>query len=283
MPGLAHFCEHLLFMVNCSIEASSETGAHILKNDRARSSSRKRTNMTRCVLPNFSGAVFDVLSLQYLTRNNGDSNAFTTGSDTTFYFSVASNALQGALERFSAFFHSPLFSESCVMRELNAIDSENSSFLQDDDWRVRQVIYSLARPGHPLRRSGIGNKKTLMKGARSGKVARRESSSRDGRSGSSRGTHTKNNGDAGEKNIGLEIRRRVIQWWKKEYCAGRMSLAIVGKGKSDLSYDLSPMILMHLCRVPRRAYSDGCNLILADQEQGTKSSTPCPRVPVWEE
>ncbi|KAL5492063.1 STE23_1 [Sanghuangporus weigelae] len=196
MPGLAHFCEHLLFMGTKQFPKENE---------------------------------YD----EYLTRNNGESNAFTSACDTTFFFSVASNALQGALERFSAFFYSPLFSESCVTRELNAIDSENSSYLQDDDWRVGHVVNTLARPGHPLRRSGIGNKKTLMKGARSGKASRqgsaRDRSSGGGRSKGSKNSQSTRTGNGDEKATGLEIRRRVIEWWNKEYCAGRMSLAIVGK------------------------------------------------------
>ena len=32
--------------------------------------------------------------------------------------------------------------------------------------------------------------------------------------------------------IGREVRERLIEWWSKEYCAGRMTLAVVGKGES---------------------------------------------------
>lgn len=31
--------------------------------------------------------------------------------------------------------------------------------------------------------------------------------------------------------IGRETRRRLVEWWSKEYCASRMRLAIVGKGQ----------------------------------------------------
>jgi hypothetical protein len=30
--------------------------------------------------------------------------------------------------------------------------------------------------------------------------------------------------------VGRETRRRLVEWWEKEYCAGRMGLCVVGKG-----------------------------------------------------
>ena len=30
--------------------------------------------------------------------------------------------------------------------------------------------------------------------------------------------------------IGRETRRRLVEWWSKEYCAGRMRLCVIGKG-----------------------------------------------------
>ena len=30
--------------------------------------------------------------------------------------------------------------------------------------------------------------------------------------------------------IGRETRRRLVEWWSREYCAGRMRLCVVGKG-----------------------------------------------------
>ena len=39
-------------------------------------------------------------------------------------------------------------------------------------------------------------------------------------------------GDGGV--IGRETRRRLVEWWSKEYCASRMRLCIVGKGKLAL-------------------------------------------------
>jgi insulysin len=85
---------------------------------------------------------------QFLSRNNGFSNAFTSTTNTNYYFNVATSALAGALERFSGFSHSPLFAPSCTVRELNAVDSEHKKNLQNDIWRIDQVHKHLAKSGH---------------------------------------------------------------------------------------------------------------------------------------
>lgn len=178
-----------------------------------------------------------------MTKNSGESNAYTAGSNTNFFFSVASNALEGALERFSAFFHSPLFSESSTMREINAVDSEWASFLQDDDSRLGQIIKHFASLGHPLRKFNCGNKKTLIEATRLGKSRSKSKkgrvsdspksvvSDKDGQDPNETSTNADSADVAEEEDAaGLEARSRLIEWWSKEYCASRMSLVVVGKG-----------------------------------------------------
>jgi insulysin len=60
---------------------------------------------------------------QYLSEHSGHSNAFTGMENTNYYFEVAQEWLEGALDRFAQFFISPLFSDSCTERELKAVDS----------------------------------------------------------------------------------------------------------------------------------------------------------------
>jgi insulysin len=129
MPGLAHFCEHLLFM---------GTDQYPKENDYA----------------------------EFLAKNNGSSNAYTSTSNTNYYFNVSTSALAPTLSRFSAFFHSPLFSPSCTVRELNAVDSEHKKNHQSDPWRIFQLNKHLSRPGHVWSKFGSGNKDTLTKAAR---------------------------------------------------------------------------------------------------------------------
>ncbi|CDO73578.1 hypothetical protein BN946_scf185014.g48 [Trametes cinnabarina] len=126
MPGLAHFCEHLLFMGTEQYPKENEYS-------------------------------------EYLAKNNGSSNAYTGTSNTNYYFNVATAALPGALSRFAAFFHCPLFAPSCTVRELNAVDSEHKKNLQNDIWRIYQVNKHLSKEGHPWRKFGSGNKESLSR------------------------------------------------------------------------------------------------------------------------
>ena len=45
--------------------------------------------------------------------------------NTNYYFDVAPDHLEGALDRFSQFFLAPLFTESATDREVNAVNSEH--------------------------------------------------------------------------------------------------------------------------------------------------------------
>lgn len=125
VPGLAHFCEHMLFL---GTEPFPEENN------------------------------FDT----YLTANSGFSNAFTEAEDTCFFFSCGTSALPGALERFGAFFRAPLFTESATEREVNAINSEHQKNVPNDAFRLGQVLNSRANPAHPYHRFGTGNFKTLL-------------------------------------------------------------------------------------------------------------------------
>ena len=72
-------------------------------------------------------------------QNGGFSNAYTSQENTVYYFDVLPTHLEEALSMFSSFFKCPLFEASSSDREMNAVDSENSKNLQNDDWRDFQV------------------------------------------------------------------------------------------------------------------------------------------------
>jgi insulysin len=86
----------------------------------------------------------------YLSSHGGYSNAYTSQENTVYYFDVQPDHLEGALDRFAAFFTCPLLSDSSTSREVNAVDSENTKNLQVDSWRKFQLLKSLARDDHPL-------------------------------------------------------------------------------------------------------------------------------------
>lgn len=124
LPGLAHFCEHLLFMGTEKYPKENEYST-------------------------------------FLSHHSGHSNAYTSSQDTNYYFEVGSHSLEGALDRFAQFFISPLFSKDCKDREIRAVDSENKKNLQNDNWRLHQLDKSLTSPAHPYHGFSTGNYTTL--------------------------------------------------------------------------------------------------------------------------
>lgn len=98
---------------------------------------------------------------QYLKDHGGSSNASTGTHDTVYQFDVHSDNLEGAMDRFSQFFITPLFTETATDRELNAVNSENSNNYQSDSWKQFQFDKSLSKDSHPFHKFGTGNLDTL--------------------------------------------------------------------------------------------------------------------------
>jgi insulysin len=176
---------------------------------------------------------------QYINSNGGGTNAYTSTSNTLYYFSVGQKHLAGGLDRFSGFFHSPLFDPSCTMRELNAVDSENKKNLQSDFFRLWQIFRMQAKPDHPWNKFATGNIHTLTEAAK--KLAEKQSSDASG-------SNAKLEGDDGGF-VGRETRRRLIEWWEKHYCASIMNLAILGREPLD---ELTQMALKGFSQIPNR-------------------------------
>ena len=103
VPGLAHFCEHMSFLGTKKYPKEDDYSS-------------------------------------FLASHGGSSNAYTDSEDTVYYFDVNSEYLDEALDRFSQFFISPLFTISATARELNAIDSEHSKNINNDGFRFYQVF-----------------------------------------------------------------------------------------------------------------------------------------------
>lgn len=161
--GLAHFCEHLLFMGTSKYPEENEYSS-------------------------------------YLSKHSGHSNAYTAAEHTNYYFELSSDYLEGALDRFSQFFISPLFSQSCKDREIKAVDSENKKNLQNDMWRFYQLDKLTSNPNHPYNRFSTGNYQTLHE-------------------------------DPISK--GLNVRDILLDFYKNNYSANLMSLVILGKEDLD--------------------------------------------------
>ncbi|EJU00764.1 insulin-degrading enzyme [Dacryopinax primogenitus] len=178
VPGCAHFCEHLSFM---------GTKQFPKENDYQ----------------------------EFIQTNGGGTNAFTATSNTNYYFHINASQLFPALERFAPFFHSPLFSKSATLKELQAVDSEHKKNLQSDSWRLFQLSKSLARPGHVWTKFGSGN--ALSLGA--------------------------------AEDEGLLAREKLIKWWEQSYAAERMGLCVYGKDSLD---DMERHVAALFSPVPNR-------------------------------
>ncbi|WP_338041433.1 insulinase family protein [Marinomonas foliarum] len=122
--GLAHFLEHMLFL---GTEKYPEPGNY----------------------------------QTYINTNGGTHNAYTSTNKTNFYFDITPSAYENALDRFSQFFISPLFSESLTQREKNAVDAEYKAKLTDESRRSTQALKTLINPKHPYSRFSVGSLDTL--------------------------------------------------------------------------------------------------------------------------
>lgn len=125
LPGLAHFCEHMLFL-----------------------GSNK--------FPEASG--FD----SFMSKHGGTDNAYTDVELTNYYFQASTEAATELMPRFADWFTEPLFNATYVNKEVHAIDSENAKNVQDPSWRIQDTINHLANPESPVSVFHTGNVRTLI-------------------------------------------------------------------------------------------------------------------------
>jgi len=124
LAGLAHFCEHMLFLGTERYPKATE---------------------------------FD----EFMSSNDGYNNAYTASEVTVYYAKLATSAAVEGLDRFADFFHAPLFDPTFLGREVHAIDSEHSKNVGTPSRRVLEVMYSLADQKSPVGRFHTGNMETL--------------------------------------------------------------------------------------------------------------------------
>ncbi|MDT8446903.1 MAG: insulinase family protein [bacterium] len=176
--GLAHYLEHMLFLGNQAYPDPEGFG-------------------------------------KFLSENGGSTNAFTALEDTNFHFVVNRDHLQGALERFSQFFISPLFTAELAGREVNAVNSEHQKNLQNDFRRMFEVQKSGFNPEHPMSRFGTGSLESL----------------------------------GGENLDQTQLQKDLRQFFETQYSADKMSLALLGVESLD---QLEAMARGFFSAVPRK-------------------------------
>ncbi|AOT07385.1 insulinase family protein [Pseudoalteromonas luteoviolacea] len=133
---------------------------------------------------------------QIVSQSGGNSNAWTGTEHTCYFFDCLSTKLDHLLSRFSDFFIAPLFEQSALTDERNAIDAEFNLKVKDDNRRIIQAHKETANPAHPFTKFSVGNHDTL---------------------GDSHG----------------DIRREIISFFKHHYQAQWMTLVIAGPQKTN--------------------------------------------------
>lgn len=143
IAGLAHLCEHLLFL-----------GTKEFPDPRT-----------------YFGTI---------TAAGGSFNAHTTGEETCFYFEVPVTSMEAGkinsgvspehretlvfeyvLRNFSSFFKEPLFSENGVKQEVSTVHEEHTSNITSSSKIFYHALKLLANPLHPFSRFATGTYSTL--------------------------------------------------------------------------------------------------------------------------
>ncbi|WP_017445652.1 insulinase family protein [Gayadomonas joobiniege] len=125
-PGLSHLLEH------CLLQGSQDYPADTF-------------NFTE-QLEEFSGRV----------------NATTSSEFTNFYFDCNIQYAKPVLAQFSRFFVCPEFRTDIVRREVNVLESEFKSKIQDEIRRLNDVHKENSNPAHPFSQFSAGNFASLM-------------------------------------------------------------------------------------------------------------------------
>ncbi|KAI5949820.1 AXL1 [Candida theae] len=132
LPGLAHFCEHMLFMGTDEFPNPNDFWTK-------------------------------------LTSMGGSTNAYTMGDYTCVYFETSmADTLVGEefglnylMRNFSSFFKKPLFLEKYLAMEINNVDDEHQGNVINNEKILYHGLRLLSSKGHPFHRFGTGNKSTL--------------------------------------------------------------------------------------------------------------------------
>lgn len=130
--GLAHLCEHMLFLGTKQFPGPNQF-------------------------------------LEFIDSNCGQSNAYTTGEQTVFYFELPVNdklhkdepIFNHALQMFSRFFKAPLFNETLIKNEVCIIQGEHNQNLADTKKIMYHAFKILANNRHPFHRFATGNVHTI--------------------------------------------------------------------------------------------------------------------------
>ncbi|KAL9181418.1 hypothetical protein ACHAXT_010223 [Thalassiosira profunda] len=226
LPGLAHFTEHMCFLGSKAYPEENEYK-------------------------------------QFLAQHGGKSNASTSMTHTTYQFDVLADYGEKALDIFSNFFVSPLFTKSGTQREVQAVDSENSKNLVSDGRRRLQVLKSLADGEHHYSKFSTGNRITLPACASSDAAANDTENGADTEPGSppEDSTHPLHDtlkiiggGKYDENDQAEFVRSALLAFHKRHYRPKNMTAVLIGPQSLD---ELETWVVPRFGKIPDRWLEGG--------------------------
>lgn len=134
---------------------------------------------------------------KFIKQNGGTNNAYTSYSNTNYFFNIEPSKLEPALDMFAQFFIAPLFTEELVQREKNAVHSEFTGKRREDGQRFWSARKKAFNQQHPMSGFTTGNLETL------------------------------------QDREGSFIREELIEFYQKHYSSNIMSLAVIGNEPLD--------------------------------------------------
>ena len=134
-----------------------------------------------------------------ISENGGYSNAYTSFFETNYYFKCNNNSKEKIMDIFSQFFIDPLFEESMINREINAVNSEHLKNINNDFWLKRQIIFNLSNKDSGINFFSTGNTDTLNK---------------------------------------PRIREEMINFYEKYYCSNNIKLSIISPDHLDKTEEM---------------------------------------------
>lgn len=97
----------------------------------------------------------------FISSHGGGHNAYTAQENTNYFFDIAANKLEPALDRFAQFFIAPRFDKKYVDRERHAVHSEYMAKIKDDYRRSYAATKQIMNQENGHNRFAVGNLKTL--------------------------------------------------------------------------------------------------------------------------
>lgn len=153
----------------------------------------------------------EVLSAKYISEQGGTCKSVSSPSIQAYWATLDAGALAGALPRLAACFTAPRFKATVIAHELQSIDADHQRNQTNDNKRIRWLLKALSQKGHKWRDFGKGGADVLIGAAKT----------------------VSEEGHKPGENIDLlcaEVCARLVKWWAQECCAGRMTVAVIGRG-----------------------------------------------------